>query len=173
MKRYFLFKVTLLITLSFWINHASSQLVINEYSCSNLNTHTDAFGENEDWVEIYNGTASPIDLSGYFLSDKASNLMKWQIPSGTVPANGYVMVVGSKRNTTLGGELHPNFNLKQTRNDWIILANNLGNVLDSIKIIHRTKKRPLCRKVYKWRCRLEVIHVTNSRSCKHRCTKLL
>ena len=101
MKRYFLFKVTLLITLSFWINHASSQLVINEYSCSNLNTHTDAFGENEDWVEIYNGTASPIDLSGYFLSDKASNLMKWQIPSGTVPANGYVMVVGSKRNTTI------------------------------------------------------------------------
>ena len=140
MKRSYLFKTSLLFILTFWATHTSAQLVINEYSCSNLSTHTDAFGENEDWVEIYNGTAAPVDLTGYFLSDKASNLMKWQIPSGTVPVGGYIMMVGSKRNTVIGGELHPNFNLKQTKNDWIVLANNLGNVLDSIKIVHRTKK---------------------------------
>ena len=140
MKRSFLLKITFLIVSIFSINHVNSQLVINEYSCSNMTHHTDAFGDNEDWVEIFNGTAAAVDLTGYFLSDKASNLTKWQIPSGTVPANGYLLVVASGRNTTMGGELHPNFSLKQTQNDWIILANNLGNVLDSIKIINRTKK---------------------------------
>ena len=140
MKRSFLLKITFLIVSIFSINQANSQLVINEYSCSNMTHHTDAFGDNEDWVEIFNGTAAAVDLTGYFLSDKASNLTKWQIPSGTVPPNGYLMVVASGRNTTMGGELHPDFNLKQTQNDWIILANNLGNVLDSIKIVHLTKK---------------------------------
>ncbi len=140
MKNFFLFKTAVVVVTIFSINYANSQLVINEYSCSNINTHTDAFGENEDWVEIYNGTSSAVDLTGYFLSDKASNITKWQVPSGTVPANGYIMVVGSKRNTTAGGELHPDFSLKQTQNDWIILANSLGNVLDSIKIVHVTKK---------------------------------
>ena len=140
MKRSFLLKITFLIVSIFSFNHVNSQLVINEYSCSNMTHHTDAFGDNEDWVEIFNGTAAAVDLTGYFLSDKASNLTKWQIPSGTVPANGYLLVVASGRNTTMGGELHPNFSLKQTQNDWIILANNLGNVLDSIKIINGTKK---------------------------------
>jgi len=37
------------------------------------------------------GTA--VDLTGYFLSDKSSNLTKWQIPTGaSVPANGYLSV---------------------------------------------------------------------------------
>ena len=103
-------------------NNVTSQLVINEYSCSNLSTHSDVFGEEEDWIELHNSTASPIDLTGYFLSDKSSNLTKWQIPSGTVPANGYMIVVASKRDTVVGGQLHTNFNLKQTRNEWIVLS---------------------------------------------------
>lgn len=120
-------------------NSMNAQVIINEYSCSNMNTITDAFGDNEDWIELYNTTGSSVDLTGWYLSDKASNLLKWQIPSGTVPANGYLMVMASGRNTVQGGELHPNFNLKQTQGEWIILSNNLGNVVDSIKIIHLTK----------------------------------
>ena len=115
------------------------QVIINEYSCSNMNTLVDAFGNNEDWVELHNLTASPVDLTGWYLSDKSSNPLKWQIPSGTVPANGFIMVMASGRNTTQGGELHPNFNLKQTQGEWIILSNNLGNIIDSLKIIHLTQ----------------------------------
>ena len=65
-----------------------SQIVINEYSCSNIGGPVDGFGENEDWVEFYNTTGAAIDLTGYYLSDKSSNLTKWQIPSGSIPANG-------------------------------------------------------------------------------------
>lgn len=116
-----------------------SQIVINEYSCSNVSGITDAFGNREDWVELYNTTAAPIDLTGFYLSNKAGNIMKWQIPSGSIPANGFKMVFCSQRNTVSGTQLHPNFGLKQTKGDWIILANTVGTVVDSIKIIHMTK----------------------------------
>lgn len=117
----------------------NAQIVINEYSCSNMTGITDNFGEREDWIELYNATGAAIDLTGYYLSDKASNLTKWQIPSGSIPANGFKVVMASKRDLVNGTELHPNFNLKQTRGEWIILTNPLGNVMDSIKIVHMTK----------------------------------
>lgn len=117
-----------------------SQIVINEYSCSNSNGPTDAFGEREDWIELYNATGSPVDISGYYLSDKAGNLLKWQVPTGiSVPANGYTMVFASKRDLVSGTQLHPNFSLTQTKGEWIILSNNLGNVVDSLKMVNMTK----------------------------------
>lgn len=115
------------------------QVVINEYSCSNINGPTDAFAQREDWIELYNTTAAPIDLTGFYLSDKSTNLTKWQIPSGTIPANGFIMVFCSKRNTVTANQLHPNFNLQQTEGDWIILANTTGVVVDSLKIVNKTK----------------------------------
>ncbi len=119
---------------------ASAQVVINEYSFSNFNGPTDAFGENEDWVELYNPTASPVDLTGFYLSDKAGNLTKWQVPSGNVPANGYTMVFYSKRGTVSGAEIHPDFTMSQTQGEWIILANAVGNVVDSLKVQKVTKE---------------------------------
>lgn len=119
---------------------AKSQIIINEYSCSNINGPTTTFGDREDWIEIYNPGAAPFNLAGWYLSDRSGNLTKWLIPSGSVPANGYLVVFADKRNTVVGNELHTNFNLKQTREDWIILTNNVGNVVDSFFIVHRTKQ---------------------------------
>ena len=51
----------------------TAQLFINEYSCSNMAGPTDAFGENEDWIEIYNAGGTAIDLTGYFLVEQISN----------------------------------------------------------------------------------------------------
>jgi gliding motility-associated-like protein len=116
------------------------QLVINEYSCSNMNGPTDAFGEREDWVEIYNTSGTAVDLTGYFFSDKSSNVMKWMVPSGSVPANGYTMVYYSKRNTVQGAEIHPSFTLNQTQGEWIILSDPLANVVDSLKMRFVTKE---------------------------------
>lgn len=100
---------------------------------------TDAFGEREDWIELYNATGSAIDMTGYYLSDNDNNLTKWMVPSGSIPANGYKMVYCSGRDLVSGTQLHPNFKLTQTENDWIILCLPNGNVLDSIQIVHMTK----------------------------------
>jgi len=116
MKTYFLILFTLSTMLA-----ARAQVIINEYTCSNMTGITDAYGEREDWIELYNVGATTVDLTGYYLSDNDNNLLKWQIPSGTISANGFKMVFCSKRNTVNGTQLHPNFNLKQTEGDWIIL----------------------------------------------------
>ncbi|MBL4861922.1 MAG: chitobiase/beta-hexosaminidase C-terminal domain-containing protein [Crocinitomicaceae bacterium] len=132
-------KVSLFLCAFFIFYSLNAQVIINEYSCSNINGPNDNFGEKEDWIELYNMTGASIDLTGYYLSDKASNLLKWQVPSGNIAAGGYKMVMCSGRNTVSGAELHPNFNIKQTQGEWILLCNNSGTVLDSIKIVHLTK----------------------------------
>ena len=135
MKLFFI-TVTLIISSYYCL---FSQVLINEYSCSNMTGITDAYGEREDWIELFNPTGAAVDLTGWYLSDKATNLTKWMIPSGSINASGYKMVFCSKRNTVNGNQYHPNFNLSQTEGDWIILSNNFGNVVDSFKIVHMTK----------------------------------
>ena len=58
-----------------------AQVVINEYSCSNVSTLTDNFNNYEDWVELFNNGNNAINLSGYYLSDNATNPQKWKILS--------------------------------------------------------------------------------------------
>ena len=135
MKHFILLIASLIFSFSF----SFGQVIINEYSCSNVTGITDAYGEREDWIELFNPTGTTVNLTGWYLSDKANNLTKWMIPSGTINSSGYKMVFCSKRNTVNGNQYHPNFNLSQTEGDWIILSNNFGNVVDSFKIVHMTK----------------------------------
>lgn len=68
-------------------------VVLNE-----IVAHTDdtnGVAPSNDWIELYNPTASPITLpAGWYLSDDGSTyaaLKKWMIPAGTiVPAHGFV-----------------------------------------------------------------------------------
>ncbi|MBN2019971.1 MAG: lamin tail domain-containing protein [Sedimentisphaerales bacterium] len=46
-----------------------------------------------DWIELYNTTASPINISGWYLSDSDNELMKYSFAAGTtIAANGYIFV---------------------------------------------------------------------------------
>jgi hypothetical protein len=70
-----------------------SDVLINEIVASNSTSAYDLNGESDDWVELYNTTSNSIDLSGMYLSDDATNLIKWAFPIGTsIPANGYLLV---------------------------------------------------------------------------------
>ncbi|MBW8017276.1 MAG: hypothetical protein FVQ82_13920 [Planctomycetes bacterium] len=52
--------------------------------------HTDA--SPQDWVELYNTTGSAINITGWYLSDDKDNRAKYQIPSMSIPGNGYVVL---------------------------------------------------------------------------------
>ena len=39
----------------------------------NSSTVTDFDGEFDDWIELFNLSAAPMDLSGYYLSDTKKN----------------------------------------------------------------------------------------------------
>lgn len=115
---------------------AAAQVVINEVSTSNMNGLNDAYGEREDWVELYNTTGAPVDLSGWFLSNKVNNPTKWSFPPGAaIGPNGHLVVICSKRNTTNGGQYHTNFNLEQTSNDHVVLADPAGNIVDDLALL--------------------------------------
>ncbi|MHC4432302.1 MAG: lamin tail domain-containing protein, partial [Planctomycetota bacterium] len=45
-----------------------------------------------DWIEFYNTTGDPIDISGWFLSDSEMNLFKYEIATGTIIGPGQYLV---------------------------------------------------------------------------------
>ncbi|MFN3917102.1 MAG: CotH kinase family protein [Flavobacteriales bacterium] len=112
---------------------SKAQVMINEYSCSNM-ALPDAFGNFEDWVEIYNPTGAPVDLTGYYLSDKQNNPTKWQFPGGIVPAGGHLLVICSGRDAMAGGTPHTGFRLNQTDPESIVLSNPLGNLIEQLTL---------------------------------------
>ena len=119
---------------------ALGQVVINEYSCSNNNGPTDFSGDRNDWIELFNTTNSPINLMGFFLSDKSTKLDKWEFPSVTIPASGHLTIQCSGKDGIFSGEIHTNFGLTQTKNEWIILTEANGSVMDSLRIIKPTQE---------------------------------
>ena len=52
----------------------------------------DNYGEYDDWVELYNNTASDISLLGYYLTDDNTNVMQYAFPDTVIPAGGYIIV---------------------------------------------------------------------------------
>lgn len=122
----------------FWGSGVSAQIVINEYSCANWRKIFDYYGETEDWVEFYNTGDSPLNISGYYLSDNKNKPLKWAFPANTiVPANGYLVVWCSGRNLTdPSGALHTSFRLTQTKDnaEHIVFSAPNGNILQDIKI---------------------------------------
>ncbi len=112
----------------------SAQVVINEFSCSNYSLNV--AGNNEDFVELYNGTTDPVDIGGWHLSDDLDNPTKFEIPAGiVVPPNGFQMIMCSSEaqvgNLYAGGFLNTNFRIHQCKQESVVLADASGNILES------------------------------------------
>ena len=88
-------------------------LRINEFLAVNDDGIVDGDGDASDWIEIFNGSASALDLSGYSLTDDPADVGKWKIPDGTnLGAGGYLMVFASGKDRAVAGEeLHANFRI--------------------------------------------------------------
>jgi len=128
----------LLLILSLFLHQICfSQVVINEYSAANYSDFSDNYGENEDWFELYNSGATSIDLNGYYLSDKANNLTKYQINTSVqINGNDHLTIFASGRDEITGTNIHTNFKIHQTKgNEWAILTSPDGTtVIDSVFI---------------------------------------
>ncbi|MCX6258777.1 MAG: CotH kinase family protein, partial [Bacteroidia bacterium] len=113
------------------LSRITAQVVINEFSCSNMNGITDSFTEHEDWIELYNDSIAAISLAGYHLSDKASNPTKWTFPNVSIPANGFLLVYASGRDQVVGTEIHTNFKLTQTKPEHVVFTSPTGVILEN------------------------------------------
>jgi len=68
-------------------------VVINEWMAVNTGSVIDpADGKPDDWFELYNTSASAINLAGFRISNDPSNPGTFTLPAGMViPANGYLL----------------------------------------------------------------------------------
>lgn len=78
----------------------SAQVLINEFSASNISGITDEDGDHPDWIEIFNSSPQEINLLGYFLSDDVSEPGKWTFPGVNLKPGTYAVIFASDKNRT-------------------------------------------------------------------------
>ncbi len=89
---------------------ASDPVRINEVLPHNTLSVVDGDGDRAEWVELYNASAAPVSMMGYFLSDDPDDLFKWALPEVSIAPDGYLLVLLSGKDRT-DGELHASFRL--------------------------------------------------------------
>lgn len=90
----------------------AQDVVISEFMASNDETLNDEDGDSEDWIELFNQSGTSQNMSGWYLTDDATNLTKWAIPDVTM-TTGQLMIVfaSNKDRSNPASELHTNFKL--------------------------------------------------------------
>lgn len=113
-------------------SETSQSVVINEFMASNSTAHKNLQGEYTDWLELYNSTSQPFDLSGCYLTDTETDLTKWAFPEGTtLSANGYLLVYcDSWDKPQPVNELHANFSLNKAGEYLALIASDGTTVID-------------------------------------------
>jgi len=96
-----------------------SNFVVNELMSANANNVSDAFGEFDDWVELYNAGSEPIELGGKYLSDNLSNPGKYALPEGTIAPGSWAFYWVD--NDPEQGSFHGDFTLSAS-GDEIVLS---------------------------------------------------
>lgn len=114
------------------IQESNAQVVINEICSKNDSVVKDNFGEYSDFIELYNASNLPYDLSNHYLSDKKNDLKKWQFPNVKVPAKGFLLIFASNRNLR-DSVLHSNFKIAQNGEN-ISLSDSFGNPINLIEM---------------------------------------
>ena len=90
----------------------SAEPVINEFLASNNGEIQDEDGDFSDFIELTNRGDQAVNLAGWYLTDDASDLNKWQFPSINLAPGQYLVVFASNKDRSVAGsQLHTNFAL--------------------------------------------------------------
>jgi hypothetical protein len=76
-----------------------SQVLINEVSSASVSAYLDEDTDQEDWIEFYNPSSSPIDMYGYTItSTEGGKTDSWTFPHIIIKPNDYLTVFCSGKN---------------------------------------------------------------------------
>ncbi|NDP20500.1 MAG: T9SS type A sorting domain-containing protein [Paludibacter sp.] len=124
-----LFCIAAAILISFQNN---AQIVISEILASNKNSIKDQFGQNSDWIELYNNSTTTINLLNWTLTDDSTQPNKWGFPSVNLAPGQYMIVFASDNNIKEPlPYLHTNFKLTAS-GEYLALYNNSGILVSGI-----------------------------------------
>jgi len=118
------------------VSSAGGAVVINEFMAINDTTTHSELGRYSDWIELYNPSAGPADLGGFYLTDSTSAPTKFRIPDGTwLQGNGRLLIWAD--GTTQPGvapPFHAPFRLDGSDGEAIILYDRDGaTTVDAIR----------------------------------------
>src|SRR6185503_10222949 len=88
---------------------AVSQIVFNEYLAANAFGIEDEDGDHEDWIELYNGGPTSVDLAGYALSDDIGDPFRWTFPPVVIVPAGFLTIFASGKDRRVLPNLHTIF----------------------------------------------------------------
>ncbi len=101
---------------------------IAEFLAENqANPRVDEDGDHSDWVELWNSGATAISLNGWYLTDTAGDLRKWQFPVTTpavsLAAGSRLIVFASSKDRKLAlTKLHTSFKLSKNAGSYLALV---------------------------------------------------
>jgi CotH kinase protein/Lamin Tail Domain/EF hand len=113
----------------------ATSIVISELLAGNTKSSKNPQGKFEDYIELYNVTDTPIDLSGMHLSDDPQAPRKWRFPEGTTLNAGQYLVVWADEKPDASNGLHANFKLS-SKGETVLLVDTdarSNTVLDSVQ----------------------------------------
>jgi len=107
-------------------NREADGLVLNEVMSSNDAVISDDSDEFDDWVEIYNSSNNPIELSGYYLTDNFSSPSKWHFPEYTIQPQEFLLIWCDR--DLHQGDFHTNFRLSSGGEELAIFREEVDGI---------------------------------------------
>lgn len=113
------------VTMRFVADAAGPTVVINEVSWTgSIDSSTD------EWIELYNTTNYPFDLSGWYIEDDGTTV--YSIENGQIPAHGYFLLEDSEDAvSTYAADVLVNISLANA-GDSLVLKNPAGGIVDVV-----------------------------------------
>ncbi len=102
-------------------------VTINEFLAANDSDTPDQNGEYDDWIELYNGSGTTVDLAGYYLTDDENEPDQWAFPVGTVMEPGEYLMIWADNDEEQDG-LHTGFKLSATGETILLSSPTLAAV---------------------------------------------
>ena len=108
---------------------------INEVMASNHAAYTDDDGGHPDWIELYNGGGSAVDLTGWSVTDDSAEADKFVFSGGEIPAKGFVLLYADKSSKKSGDAAAARlpFGLSAKNGETLFLYNAEGKLVSKLE----------------------------------------
>ena len=108
----------------------NTPVILTEIMAVNASAHRDENGEYYDYIELYNRSSAPVDMTGWYLSDDVFAPRMWSLPELTLqPGERLIVFASALDRKEDPAHLHANFALNSER-ETVVLADPAGRVMD-------------------------------------------
>lgn len=116
----------------YFVRMEKNSILINEVCDNNFSTIPLLWHEDDDWIELYNGTDEAVSLEGWTISDDESNPGRYELPATTLGAGDYLLLLANGEDEVTEKGIFLNFRISGGENIYLCDAD--GQVVDSVAV---------------------------------------